>query len=78
MQYYNGTFNNNLHDSKSTWKVIKKILKPNSKKQNDFQIEENGTKLSDSTENANFLLMIISHQLHHLLLPKSQMLGLTP
>ena len=53
MQYYNGKFNNNLHDSKSTWKVINKILKPNSKKQNDFQIEENGTKLSDSTENAN-------------------------
>ena len=28
-------------------------MKPNSKKQNDFQIEENGTKLSDSTEIAN-------------------------
>ena len=39
----------------ATWKVIKQILKPNSKKQNDFQIEENGTKLSDSTEIANAL-----------------------
>ena len=53
MQYYNDKFNNNLHDAKSTWKVINKILKPNSKKQNDFQIENNGTKLSDSTEIAN-------------------------
>ena len=53
MQYYNDKFNNNLHDAKSTWKVINKILKPNSKRQNDFQIEENGTKLSDSTEIAN-------------------------
>ena len=53
MQYYNDKFNNNLHDAKSTWKVINKILKPNSKKQNDFQIEENGTNLSDSTEIAN-------------------------
>ena len=53
MQYYNDKFNNNLHDSKSTCKVINKILKPNSKKQNDLQIEENGTKLSDSTEIAN-------------------------
>ena len=52
-QYYNDKFNNNLHDAKSTWKVIKKILKPNSKKQNDFQIENNGTKLSNSTEIAN-------------------------
>ena len=53
MQYYNDKFNNNIHDAKSTWKVINKILKPNSKRQNDFQIEENGTKLSDSTEIAN-------------------------
>ena len=53
MQYYNDKFNNNLHDAKSTWKVINKILKPNSKRQNDFQIEENGTTLSDSTEIAN-------------------------
>ena len=53
MQYYNDKFNNNLHDAKSTWKVINKILKPNSKRQNDFQIEENCTKLSDSTEIAN-------------------------
>ena len=53
MQYYNDKFNNNLHDAKSTWKVINKILKPNSKRQNDFQIEENGTKLSDSTESTN-------------------------
>ena len=30
-----------------------KILKPNSKRQNDFHIENNGTKLSDSTEIAN-------------------------
>ena len=49
-QYYNDKFNNNLHDVKSTWKVINKFLKPNSKKQNDFQIENNVTKLSDSTE----------------------------
>ena len=55
MQYYNDKYNNSIHDSKSTWKVINKILKPNSKKQNDFQIEENGTKLSDSTEIANAL-----------------------
>ena len=40
MQYYNDKFNNNLHNAKSTWKVIKKILKPNSKKQNDFQIDQ--------------------------------------
>ena len=53
MQYYNDKFNNNPHDAKSTWKVINKFLKPNSMKQNDFQIEENGTKLSDSTEIAN-------------------------
>ena len=53
MQYYNDKFNNNLHDSKSIWKVINEILKPNSTKQNDFQIEENGIKLSDSTEIAN-------------------------
>ena len=53
MQYYSDKFNNNFHNSKSTWKVINKILKPNYKKQNDFQIEENGTKLSDSTEIAN-------------------------
>ena len=53
MQYYNDKFNNNIHDAKSTWKVINKILKPNSKRQNDFQIEENGTKLRDSTEIAN-------------------------
>ena len=53
MQYYNDKFNNNLHDAKSTWKVINKILKPNSKRQNDFQIEENGTKLSDSSKIAN-------------------------
>ena len=53
MQYYNDKFNNNIYDAKSTWKVINKILKPNSKRQNDFHIEENGTKLSDSTEIAN-------------------------
>ena len=53
MQYYNDKFNNNLHDAKSTWKVINKILKPNSKKHNDFQIENNGTKLSDITEISN-------------------------
>ena len=53
MKYYNDKFNNNLHDEKSIWKVINKILKPNSKKQTDFQIEENGNKLSDSTEIAN-------------------------
>ena len=46
MRYYNDKFNDNLHDAKSTWKVIDKILKSNSKKQNDFQIENNGTKLS--------------------------------
>ena len=40
MQYYNDKFNNNIHDAKSTWKVINKILKPNSKRQNDFQIEK--------------------------------------
>ena len=54
---YNDKFNNNLHDAKSTWKAkiqkINKILKWNSKKQNDFQIENNGTKLSNSTEIAN-------------------------
>ena len=50
MQYYNDKFNNNIHDAKSTWKVINNILKPNSKRQKDFQIEEKGTKLSDSTE----------------------------
>ena len=50
---YNDKFNNNLHDAKSTWKVINKILKWNSKKQNDFQIENNGTKLSNSTKIAN-------------------------
>ena len=49
---YNDKFNN-LNYAKSTWKVINKILKPNSKRQNDFQIEENGTKLSDSIEIAN-------------------------
>ena len=53
MQYYNNKFNNNLHDAKSTWKVINKILKPNSKRQNDFHIKENGTKLSDSTKISN-------------------------
>ena len=53
MQYYNDKFINTLHDAKSTWKVINKILKTNSKRQNDFQIEENGTKLSDNTEIAN-------------------------
>ena len=53
MQYYNDKFNTNLHVAKSTWKVINKILKLNSKKQNDFQIEVNGTKLCDSTEIAN-------------------------
>ena len=53
MQYYNDKFNNNLHDAKSTWKVINKILKPNSNRQNHFQIEENGTKLSVITEIAN-------------------------
>ena len=36
MQYYNDKFNSNLHDAESTWKIINKILKPNSKKQNDF------------------------------------------
>ena len=35
-QNYNDKFNNNLHDAKSTWKVINKILKPKSKKQNYF------------------------------------------
>ena len=40
MQYYNDKFNNNLHDAKSIWKVINKILKQNSKRQNGFQIEE--------------------------------------
>ena len=78
MQYYNDKFNNNLNDSKSTWKVINKILKPNSKKQNDFKIEENGTKLSDSTEIDNAFNYYFSSVAHHLLLPKSQMLGLTP
>ena len=53
MQYFNNKFNNNLYVAKSTWKVINKILKPNSKRQNDFQIEESGTKLSDSTEISN-------------------------
>ena len=53
MQYYNDKFNNNLQDTKSTWKVINKILKPSYKKQNDFQIENNCTKLSDSTEICN-------------------------
>ena len=53
MQNYNDKFNNNLHNAKSIWKVINKILKLNSKKQNYFQIENNGTKLSDSTEIAN-------------------------
>ena len=57
MQCYNDRFNNNLHDAKSAWKVINKILKPNSRKQNDFQIENNGTKLSDSTEIANALTL---------------------
>ena len=50
MQYYNDKFNNNLHNAKSTWKVINKILKPNFEKHNDFQIEKNLTKLRDSTE----------------------------
>ena len=50
MQYYNDKFNNNLHNAKSTWKVMNKILKPNCKKQNDFQTEKNGTMMSDSTE----------------------------
>ena len=51
MQYYNDKFNK--FNAKSTWKVINKILKLNSKKQNYFQIEKNGTKLSNSTEIAN-------------------------
>ena len=75
MQYYNDKFNNNLHDAKSTWKVINKILKPNSKRKNDFQIEENGTKLAPKLP---MLLMIISHPLLQILLPKSQMLASTP
>ena len=49
----NNNIQKNIHDAKSTWKVINKILKPNSKRRNDFQIEENGTKLGDSTEIAN-------------------------
>ena len=80
MQYYNDKFNNNVHDAKSTWKVIKKILEPNSKRQNDFQNEENGTKLSDSTEIANTFNYYFSSvaPMLQILLPKSQMLGLTP
>ena len=53
MQYYKDKFNNNLHDVKSTWNVINKILKPSSKRQNDFQIKNDDTKLRDSTEIAN-------------------------
>ena len=53
MQYCNDKFNKNLHDAKFNWKVINKILKPNAKKQNDFQIENNGTKLSGSTKIVN-------------------------
>ena len=53
MQFYKDKFNDNLNDAKSTWKVINKILKPNSRNQNEFQVENNGTKLNDSTEIAN-------------------------
>ena len=77
MQYCNDKFNNNLHDVKSTWKVINKILKLNSKKQNDFQIEEMAPSWAIAPK-LPMLLMIIFHQLHHILLPKSQMLGFTP
>ena len=53
MQLSNEKFNDNLHDAKSTWKVISKISKPNSKRQNNFQIKKNGTKLNYSTEIAS-------------------------
>ena len=40
--YYQNKFDRCINDSKSTWKVINKILKPNSKKKDNFSIEIDG------------------------------------
>ena len=40
--YYQNKFDRCINDSKSTWKSINKILKPNSKKKDNFSIEIDG------------------------------------
>ena len=78
MQYYNDKFNNNLHDAKSIpGKLLTKYWNQILRGKMIFKLKKMAPNWAIAPK-LPMLLMIISHPLLQILLPKSQMLGLTP